>query len=57
MQSLAIAIAAILGISVALIPVLIGLTIEHHDRRDARTSTRTKYREVTPVEERTLEAA
>jgi hypothetical protein len=33
MESLSIAIAAIVGISIALVPVLIGLSVEHHDRR------------------------
>ena len=33
MESLSIAIAAIVGISIALVPVLIGLSVERHDRR------------------------
>ncbi len=32
MESLSIAIAAIVGISIALFPVLIGLSVERHDR-------------------------
>ena len=58
MQALAIALAAIFGISAALIPVLIGYTMQHHAHSGATPQTITTE----PVEEvhkdaRTLQAA
>ncbi len=58
MQSLAIALAAIFGISAALIPVLIGYTMQHHAHRGATLQTfTTKPAEAGHEDARTLQAA
>ena len=58
MQALAIALAAIFGISAALIPVLIGYTMQHHAHRGVAPQTiSTNPVEAVHEDARTLQAA
>lgn len=58
MQSLAIALAAIFGVSAAVIPVLVGYTLQHHSsHRSSTTAVSQEVDERFHSKHRVLEAA